>query len=184
MRTIADKTNEKIRRAVCMIFCPLRPCAGNPFFMLPGVRTPSDTGKPFTNLTRGKRLNGITPRGTAQPHHPFEPAGVSSGIKQEFPPLSINNLEREFAHKARKCSSIKCENLSLFAHIMRISEYSYSQCRLKRLTFSYQANSSFTHNSALTVIKFELTVITVLHSRFSLHIAFALGNLKGEGSAI
>jgi hypothetical protein len=48
---------------------------------------------------------------------------VSSAIKREFPPLSINNLGREFAHKARKCSGIKCENQSFFAHIVRMLEH-------------------------------------------------------------
>src|SRR3954464_12122803 len=65
VRTIAEKMIEKIRRAVCMMFTLFWLCAGNPLLNSSQARTPSEPEKPFNNLTRKERPNGITPRKTA-----------------------------------------------------------------------------------------------------------------------
>src|ERR1044071_6746016 len=58
VRTIAEKMTEKMRRAVYMIFLPPPALRRKALLNLSGSETPSEPGKPFTNLTRGKRLNG------------------------------------------------------------------------------------------------------------------------------
>src|ERR687890_1685246 len=101
VRTIAETSIEKIRRAVPMIFYSLlalrRKSLPNP----PRARTPSKPGEPFTELTRKQRPNGITPRRARaareknfsaaacapNPHHPIErTAGRRAPADENAPP--------------------------------------------------------------------------------------------------